>query len=769
MGQQKAETSGRPCGLQPNRHPSIRAAARAPVGLAAGLASALLAGTAQAQQQDSVELPTVDVESQAKGGYQADNSTLTRVPTKLIDTPQTINVVPQQVMQEQRTSTLVEALRNVPGITFSAGEGGTQGDNINIRGYTARNDIYRDGIRDPGWYTRDAFSMESVEVLKGPSSFLFGRGSTGGVVNETTKLPKFTDFNEVEISGSTAPGVRTTADFNRTFGDVAARVVVLGTMTDIAGRDVTDVKRFGIAPSVTANLSDQTKLTLSYIYQKDDNIPDYGIVMLPGSYFGRSYGQPAPVPRSTWYGQLTPGLNDTELVDAHTGTIRLEHEFDKDMKIVNTTRYTDVDRFTRVRAVQANYTTGNVFPVPVGGTAFTDPGNPMPAGFPLSSLWLANTNHFQNYTTNTLLTNQTDFVARFDTGPFNHTFVSGMEISRETREHDRTMITEAGRINIGDPDPYFPVPTLAGTTSLTHGTTDTFGVYAADQLKVNQYLELLGGVRFDQFRGTQKASTYTIATGLTNPGSGTTPPYLNSDNAFVSWRGGVVVHPLPNTSVYFMYGTSANPPAEFVTLTNGQQNFDPVISQTYEAGAKADVLDGRLSLTAAVFRTVKQNDLENQGTAAVPLYVAVGTTRVQGFEIGAVGKLTDAWNIYAGYTYLDSRVLQSVTTANIGHELAQTPNNSFSLWTTYDITRQWTVGAGAFFVDDRWTNSNNQFIAPAYWRYDAMVSYKVNDNFSLQLNAYNLLNTVNYESLAGAGWAVPGPSRYFALTAKVRW
>lgn len=153
------------------------------------LASMMLATTAMAQEA----LPTIDVQEVGGGGgggYQATQSQLSRMTTPLRDTPQTVNVVTQQVMQDQAATSVQDALRNVPGITFTAGEGGVQGDQINIRGYTARNDIYRDGIRDPGWYARDAFSFDRVEVYKGPSSFVFGRGSTGGAINIVSKLPQ---------------------------------------------------------------------------------------------------------------------------------------------------------------------------------------------------------------------------------------------------------------------------------------------------------------------------------------------------------------------------------------------------------------------------------------------------------------------------------------------------------------------------------------------------------------------------------------------------
>lgn len=302
---------------------------------AIGLASVMLADAASAQEatqeNGQIALEQIDVSGSvdARQGSDFNPRTLglVRVPTPILDTPQSITVVPQKLIQDQRDSTVVEALHNVPGITFFGGEGGTQGDNINIHGYSARNDFYRDGVRDPGWYTRDTFSVQQVEVLKGPSSFLFGRGSTGGVVNLTSKLPVFTDFTTLEMSGYTAPGARVTADVNRTFGNTAARLILLGNDANVADRDNVVTKRVGAAPSITMNMTPDTRVTLSYIYQRDDNIPDYGIPLLPGSYFGTPYGQPAPVPKNTYYGRLTPGFSDTEQVNAHIVTARIEHDF----------------------------------------------------------------------------------------------------------------------------------------------------------------------------------------------------------------------------------------------------------------------------------------------------------------------------------------------------------------------------------------------------------------------------------------------------------
>jgi catecholate siderophore receptor len=282
-----------------------------------------------------------------------------------------------------------------------------------------------------------------------------------------------------------------------------------------------------------------------------------------------------------------------------------------------------------------------------------------------------------------------------------------------------------------------------------------------DQMKITEWLELLGGVRFDNFSTTSDGHTITRATGALSNFT-----HLKNDNSFTTYRAGVVLHPTPWSSVYYMRGTSANPISEFVSLSNGQQTLTPVTSTIDEVGVKADILDKQLSVTASLFRIKKEGDYENRGTTAAPDYVAVGTTQVEGFEIGATGRITPQWSVSGGYAYLDSKVLNTNTVVNIGHQLGMTPKNSFSLWSTYDIDSKWTIGGGAFFVDQRWTSVSNDALVPSYWRFDAMAAYKVNRNFTLQLNVYNIADERYYETAAGAGFAVPGAGRYVSLSGR---
>ncbi|HEY0331344.1 MAG TPA: TonB-dependent siderophore receptor [Rhodopseudomonas sp.] len=724
---------------------------------------------------DAVVHPVVGDGAGVAGYHTPAQAGISRFPAPLLSTPQTVNVVSQQLMQDQRTTSVQDALRNVPGITFTAGEGGVQGDNVTIRGYTARNDFYRDGIRDPGWYTRDAFSFDRVEVYKGPSSFLFGRGSTGGVINIVSKTPQNRDFYVVEATGNSAAGGRVMTDFNKTYGDVTARLSMLGYDTDVADRDNVHTKRYGFAPSVAWQITDNTKDTLSYVYQNDDNIADRGIPMLPGSYFGTSYRQPAPVSRNTYFGVLTPGQDDVERTEAHILTNKLEHDFVPGLKFTNTTGYSNVERFNRTRPVQLSGLgtgTSNLWDSPVGGTRLATTGSPLTTATALNNIWIANTNHFQNQTNNELISNVSDLNAKFATGLLEHNVLGGVEVSHENREQYRTVFGDSYRINVAAPDPYV-TGVLDPRTTATVSKSDTVGVYLQDQMKVTEWLELLGGVRFDNFQASNQAYTYNRGSGavvssgtLLNGSAISAPTDLSSDNSFVSYRAGIVLHPTANSSLYYMRGTSANPPAEFTTIASGQQTLDPVESEVDEIGAKADLLNNKLNVNAALFRIKKNNDYENQGTTAAPNYVAIGNSQVEGFEIGASGKLTDAWSVSGGYAYLKSTLLDSLTTANIGHELAMTPKNSFSVFTTYDLDSQWTIGGGAFYVDSRFSSVANDARIPDYWRFDAMAAYKVDRNLTLQLNVYNLTDKYYYDTAAGAGYAVPGAGRYVSVSAR---
>jgi catecholate siderophore receptor len=728
----------------------------------------MLSTTALAQSSET-NLPTIEVQGETGGGYQATSSTIPRLPVPLRDTPQTVNVVTQQVIQEQRVTSMEDALRYVPGITFSAGEGGQQGDGPIIRGFVARGDLFRDGMRDPGWYTRDLFNADRVEVYKGPSAFAFGRGATGGAVNVVTKLPTGATFVEATTTGSTGPGIRQDLDAGGVWGNVAGRIQALYQDVDTPTRDNVWTKRWGVAPSLTADVTDRTKATLSYIYQGEQGAPDYGVTYLPQpafspltgaltnpGYFGNGTPVvPLPVPRTNWYGVPTGPLRDLTETTTHIGTAWLTHEFDNGIKVTNATRYIDNDRYslpTSLRNVgnAANQLFAN------GATAG------LPAfGYPVELMTVGRERRIRE-TDNTYLINQTDFVAKLDAGVMTHTLVGGLELTRETRHQNRLDICDqtvlACRTNVFFVDP-FPSPT--GGTPVVFKPIDTeatnTAIFVSDQAKLSKYLEFLVSLRYDRFATVYDDPNQAVAANR----------HLQRTDDMLSYRFGLVGHPTSNSSVYIAYGNSFNPSAELGTLANASvANLAPEQTFSIEAGAKVDVLDNRLSLTAAIFRIEKTN-LRITDPTDNTVSRLDGLARVDGIELGAVGKVTDKWNVFAGYSHLQSRILKDPNLNELGRELPNTPEHNVTFWTTYDLTPQWTIGGGAVHQSFGFANITNVAYVPAFWKFDAMVSYKVTSNATLQLNIYNITDEFYYSQYFGAN-AVPASGRWASLSLRMR-
>ncbi|MBX9847568.1 MAG: TonB-dependent siderophore receptor [Xanthobacteraceae bacterium] len=781
-----SETRSKAQQQQPGK-PAIPATMRNPLSQAAvGIASMMLVSTsATAQdanappkpttstvgQQDASQLPKISVRATkrtarkrqaptappvtppaataaadaADRSYQGSGvSNLTRVPTPLLNTPQTVNVVPRAVIREQNPSNVADALRNVAGVTFRAGEGGNQGDTPYIRGFSAQSDIFRDGLRDPGLYTRDTFAVDAIEVYKGPSSVLFGRGSTGGAINLITKLPEDRTFVEGTITGNTGAGVRGTLDANTKVNDqVSTRIVVMGQRYDIPDRDHVEVNRWGVAPSIKVKINSQTTNTTSYIYQHDDNIPDYGIpFMAANGSFGFKPRSIAPVNRSNWYGILSGGDPDTERVDAHILTNKFEHEFNKDVKVVNTTRYTNVDRFQR-----------NVFPEPAPATT--------------TGTWTPN--RAQVMVTNTMVANATDLIAKFNTGFLEHTTVTGVEVNRETRNFSRNQYARQAGTSLLSPDAYRFGGTVQTPTAsqVTLGEATDIAFYAADQIKINRYFELLGSIRVENYTFEQTA-----------PRGAASVANLKREDNLVSWRVGGVFHPTLNSSIYVMHGTSFNPSADNLSIspgTNAAQNaaairltqLKPEQNETTEVGVKADVLDGKLTLASAVFHTVKTN-MRVPDPANSSVMVLDGEVTANGFEASATGYLTKLWQVIASYTYVNARITKTTTPSQLNTEPVNTPTQAFSLWTTYDITPQWQIGGGAFYNSETYGDTANLALVPSWWRFDLMAAYKISPKATLQFNLYNVTDKLYYTS-AYTNWAVPAAGRLAALTLRVRY
>lgn len=707
--------------------------------LAAAVMAALAAPAASvlhAQETPNTTLPAVTVRGQAvSNDYNNGISTVgAKVPTPVRDIPQTVNVVDRAVMDAQAAASLEDALRYVPGITIGGAEGGHIGNNINLRGFSAQTDIFLDGFRDRGQYYRDTFSLDSVEVLKGPSSMLFGRGTTGGVINQVSKTPSLTPHAEVSATVGTHDYYRTTADINQPLSDTSAfRVALMG--QDLhSSRDVMSDQDYGIAPSLRFGIGTPTEITLLALVQHNRDMPDYGLPAVNG--------RPADVSYDTFYG-LT---DDRTVQDVFSLTGRIEHHFSPHLTLRNQTQYNRYDIDARETAASKVGTlAGGVF------TALSTPGNQ--TSLPLSQLYVQLGSHDRDIR-DTSLYNQTDLIARFNTGTIKHTLLLGAEIGHDDYRNQSYSRSGLPAVSLIDPA-YQPTPASAVSTAgnLADSSADTLAAYANDTLELNRHWKLVAGLRWDRFKAD---ITNTVPSSRSLPSAGQT---VN----FTSMRGGIIYQPTDAQSYYLAYGTSFDPSLEKLTVSPGQQDLEPEKNRSYEAGAKWDLFGGNLSLTSALFRIDKTNARTQVATGE---YELSGDWRVNGFELGAVGRITPRWQVFAGYTYLDGEVTKASTLDGTqGKTLPNTPRDTATLWTTYRVTPEWEVGGGLIYMSQRYANSTNVVSVPGFTRVDATLAYH-QPKYDVRLNLLNVTDEQYIESViqSDGGRSVPGTGRAALVT-----
>ena len=719
------------------------------VGVGLGVMGADSAALAQTTNQAATNQATTHDHADAKKSSGVSEVVVTgirpllgaKIPLSIKDTPQSVNVVSSQLLQEQSITRLEDALKNVPGVTLNAGEGAARGDTINIRGFSAFNDFFLDGVRDAAIYVRDPFNLDSIEVLKGPSATLFGRGSTGGAVNQVSKAPTLNQFGVFTGDIGTNDEFRGTLDVDQPIGDSAAiRVNALGESSGVADRDYVKNHHWGIAPEASFGIGEPTTATLAYFHLSENDVPDVGIPFVNGA--------PAHVNRSNDYG-LT---SDHSISDVDIGTLHITHEFNPNLSVASTTRY-------------ANYVFNYRFDAPNFGTT------PPTAGEPLSSI-LVGRDSPSSSGTQTNLTEQVDVTARFDTGFLHHTLVTGIELARQSNHLDgynnpfnktNNWIPETPLL---DPDPSQVHP-VEPVTKAQITTADSEAAYLTDTVNIGQYFDLIAGVRVDRFAASYDQTTFTTGAVLN----------LSHTDVVPSPRVALVFKPTTWQSFYASYGTSFDPSAEALTLTTKTANLGPVKATTYEAGSKTSLLGSRLLVTAAIFHTevdnAQVNDPENP-----TLTTLQGNETVQGVELGATGYITPKFEITAGYTYLDGKTSGDAGTSPvIRYNNVAIPNlarNAVNVWAEYKITPPWEVGLGLNYLDRRIgdvvTSASPPAVVPSYVVWSAMTSYKINDRLKLQLNVINLFDTLYYDNVyytsTSENHVIPGAGRTVKLTAR---
>lgn len=701
----------------------------------------------------ALEATSITGEAQDATSYKVDSSSSKKYTAPLRETPKSVTVIPQQVMRDTGATSLVDALRTTPGITFGAGEGGNPaGDRPIIRGFNAESDVFIDGMRDPASQSREIFNVESIEISKGPGSAFTGAGSTGGSLNLVSKTAKLGNSYNGGFTWGSDQTKRTTLDLNQQMTDTSAfRLNLMKHEANVAGRDAVDVSRWGVAPSFAFGLGTDTRVTVGYYHVRTDDMPDYGLPLTFSSNRSKyNVDKPAHVNRDNFYG-LTG--RDYRKTTNDSGTFKIEHDLNDNLTLSNSFR---LSRSTLDYIVtNPDDSKGNV----ANGTLYRSSKN--------------------RNSTSKGWTNQTDLSAKFNTGAIEHSLVTGLEFSYQDTHNRPYVLTSSASGTTCNPalfrsgdctSLYDPTPgdswngTIKDSAAFTDTDTKTAAAYVFDTLKFNEQWSLNLGLRYDNYK--------TQSSGYSTGGRGSVAGSFSRENTsdLLNYQIGVVYKPLPNGSIYAAYSTSSNPAGE--TSGNGGQelaannsDLDPEKNRNYEIGTKWDFFGDDLSLTAALFRTEKTNARIDDPDGATT-QVLDGEQRVNGLELTYTGKITRNWKVYGGYTYMESEVVKTTKAEDEGNHMPSTPRNNFTLWSTYDlIPERLTIGAGATFVDSQFGNVANSVEIPSYWRYDAMASYKLTKNVDLQLNVQNLTDKRYFDQVFQTHYAHVAPGRTALMSA----
>lgn len=662
-----------------------------------------------ANAQATGDLPTIDVQgggSKGAVGYLATRtSTATKTDTPLINVPQAVSVMTRQQVEDIGAQKLEDVVRYIPGVNWHQGENNR--DQVIIRGQSSTADFFVNGMRDDGQVFRDLYNAERVEILKGPNAMIFGRGGGGGVLNRTLKEADGVPVNEWRWQTGAYNNKRVSGDVGGKINDqFAARIN--GVFEDTNSyRDFFHMQRAGINPTLTWTPTAQTSVKLSYEYFRDFRTADRGIP----SQNGAPYDRAAP---STFFGN--PAVSFTPQTQ-NIVTATVEHDFDDGLKVKSQTRFADYKRFYQ-----------NVYAGSAVGAADT-----------LTLSAYNNSNDRQN------IGNQTDWTKKFALGPTQHTFVFGTEFGNQKSANARfsgifssTGTGTSTAIPGSNPVSYQTV-NFTGLSSDARNITNLniVSAYVQDQIELTRWLQLIGGVRFEQF-----GLTYTnLNPGFTTTGFAPMPAgasFSRTDN-LVSPRGGVVLKPVDNVSVYASYAVSYLPASgdQFNGLTPGTAAAAPEKFVNKEVGVKWDVTP-RLAFTTAVYNLDRTNsrlaDPNNPG-----FFIQNGATQTRGVEVTIAGYLTDQWQMTGGYAYTDARVVGATsTTITAGNRVALVPYNTFSLWNRYDFTEMWGAGLGVIYASNFYAGSDDTVLLPSYTRVDGAVFWKLNKNVRAQVNVENI-------------------------------
>lgn len=707
---------------------------------------------------EAQQLPAITIEGQATTNALQRGTGLNRLPDDLQSTPQTVTVIPHEVIEQQQAATVEQVLKYVPGITVSTGEGngGITGDQFRIRGFDASGDIYVDGLRDFGSYVRDSFDIENVQVLKGSSSESFGNGTTGGAIELDTKKAHLGNASSLEVTGGSGPYGRGVLDVNRQLSDTSAlRIVGMGSGQYVVDRDHVYSTRAGVLASLGFGLGTKQTVTINYFHQHTNQRPDFGV---PIVNTGNGVGEPVTeygVPRSAYFGRES----DRDVQDANVASILYKGKFGDWLTLTNDTRFGFYTRDVKFTPTFCRNTHSTCASDVLAGNLATP-----------YTIWPVGGMKQSSYGTENVTTAR----MRFDTAGFEHEFIAGLDVYAQ---HAKTNIY----VPVG-PEPagtlLQPVfrnsPGFSDVLSSKAQTTATswdVGPFIRDRMWLTPEWSVLGGLRWDHY------DVSAVSSGKS----------MKSTTNFLSPKAALIWEPTEHQTYYFSYSRSFTPPggnvASFSSALGISQagafaNLKPEADTTFEIGGKWSLLDDRLGLTAALFQTHKSNSSYTDPASGVQ-NTTDDEVRVQGVELGVTGKITRNWDVQASYSYMDSKILSSSISvftpkSAAGNWVPYVPRNAAALWTSYEVGSLFhglpghlRVGGGLNYRSGYYVNDAMTLRIPAATTVDAMISYDL-DAYHVALNVINIGNALTYSSAFATGYATPIAGRTFLLTAGLK-
>ncbi|WP_051958808.1 TonB-dependent receptor [Janthinobacterium sp. RA13] len=675
--------------------------------------------------QESLPAVTVTASKDKEGYVAATSASGTKTEMALRDVPQTINVVPAAVIRDQNAMSIQDIMKNIPGVGLSTGDG--QRDQVFIRGFTAIGDQFVDGFRDDALYFRDLSNVERLEVIKGPAAVLYGRGSSGGLVNRITKKPGI-DITDLALSLTNTKGRRGEVDVGRVGETVDWRFTGARELSD-SYRDQQFINRTALSPSVAIRLSSATKLLLQGDYLEDRRLTDFGIP----SYHGR----PVAVDAGTYYGAANARDADFSQSRVVSTAATLTHKFSDSLSLRNAFRYYDyhLDRNNTNISGNVNEVKGTM------------------------SLGHAKLNRDESG-----WFNQTELTQKLVTGTLRHEVLYGAEFGKQNKDASSWASTAVAS-NVSIFHPVLPQVSRSklGARGDTFGTYDTAAAYVQDAISFSDEWKALAGLRYDRYKQQSR---------LANALGVTTADLSRTDSAY-SPRAGLVWQPSAVQSYYASWSRSFQPSGENFALAANNADLAPETTRNTEVGAKYDLWGGRANATVSLFRLERDNIKSSE--PITNRIIPIGTQRTDGLELTFNADLHDGWKMMAGYAYLDATITDSIakdTSVSAagsvdvkGKRATLTARNMANVWLTKDLGHGFTVGGGANAVGSRFANAGNTVVLPGYVTADAMAAYRTG-RYEVQLNINNIGDTRYIVSGHGSSpnLSLPGAPRNVALT-----